>query len=80
MSSTHEVDYVLHDCFFAVGQAVGRPRQVDLDALAWWRQRYRDTFLRAMEAHENSWPGDRRRLTAVGRYLGQRALGDDRND
>jgi hypothetical protein len=73
MSAT-QVDYILHDCFFAVGQAVGRPRHVDLDALAWWRQRYREAFQRAMDEHANSWPGDRQRLTAVGRFLGQRAL------
>jgi len=74
MRPAQEVDYVLHDCFFALGQAVGLQRHVDFEAIVWWRTRYRDTFLRALTDHGDTWPDDRRRLTAVGRFLGQRAL------
>jgi hypothetical protein len=73
MSPTQEVDHILHDCFFALGQAIGLERQTDFEAIVWWRTRYRESFLRALIDHGNSWPDDRPRLTAVGRYLGQRA-------
>jgi hypothetical protein len=69
-----EVDYILNDCFFAVGQAIGTAKTLDPEAIAWWRTRYRAAFLHAMTASGNSWLRDRPRVTAVGRYLGQRAL------
>jgi hypothetical protein len=47
---------------------------LDYEALVWWRSRYRDKFLHAMLASGNSWERDRRRVTAVGRYLGQRVV------
>ncbi len=74
MAPQEEVDYILADCFFAAGQTVGSSRQLDYDALVWWRSRYRDKFLHAMLAAGNSWERDRRRVTAVGRYLGQRVV------
>lgn len=74
MSPAQEVDYILHDCLFAVGQTVGTEKRMDYDAVVWLRGRYRDRFLRAMEQNGNSWALDRNRVTAVGRYLGQRAL------
>jgi hypothetical protein len=74
MTPTHEVDYILNDCFFAVGQAVGTRKHLDLDAIVWWRTRYRAAFLHAMTSGGNSWVRDRERVTAVGRFLGQRAL------
>jgi hypothetical protein len=73
MTPAQEVDYVLHDCFLAVGQAIGPTRHVDPHALIWWRTRYRTAFADAMR-NGNSWQRDRDRVTAVGRYLGQRAL------
>lgn len=74
MTPAQEVDYILNDCFFAVGQAVGTAKHLELSAIRWWRNRYRDMFLRVMTENGNSWVADRNRVTAVGRYLGQRAL------
>jgi hypothetical protein len=73
MTPAHEVDYIVHDCFFAAGQAIGLDKQLDFDALVWWRTRYRRAFLDAIVRNGNSWTMDRRRVTAVGRFLGQRA-------
>jgi hypothetical protein len=74
MTPQQEVNYILHDCFFAVGQMIGPDRRLDFDAIAWLHARYRDRFLYAMTHLGNSWTRDRRRVTAVGRYLGQRVL------
>jgi hypothetical protein len=74
MTPAQEVDYILNDCFFAVGQAVGTRKSLDFEAIQWWRTRYRAFFLHAMTANGNSWLRDRHRVTAVGRFLGQRAL------
>lgn len=74
MTPVQEVDYILNDCFFAVGQAVGTQKSLEFDVIPWWRARYRAFFLRAMTVNGNSWVRDRDRVTAVGRYLGQRAL------
>lgn len=73
MSPSEEVDYILHDCLFAVGQGVGTTKTVDDAALAWLRSRYRAKFLFVMANNGNSWSKDRHRVTAVSRYLGQRA-------
>ena len=68
------VDYILSDCFLAVGQAVGTDRAVDFDVVIWWHHRYRRAFAGAMATRGTSWAADRDRVTAVGRYLGQRAV------
>lgn len=69
-----DLDYILSDCFLAVGQAVGPDKTVDFDTVMWWHQRYRRAFHNAMTTGGNSWAADRRRVTAVGRYLGQRVI------
>lgn len=74
MTPSQQIDYILNDCFLAVGQAIGTARSVDFEALEWWRTRYRVAFLNAMVRKGNSWEFDRDRVTAVGRFLGQRAL------
>jgi hypothetical protein len=74
MTPAQEVDYILNDCFLAVGQAVGTEKSLDFDVIQWWRARYRAFFLHAMTVNGNSWLTDRKRVTAVGRFLGQRAL------
>jgi hypothetical protein len=74
MTPTVEVGYILNDCFLAVGQALGSDRRLDSAAIAWWHRRYRHAFLHAMIQTGNSWRNDRSRVTAVGRFLGQRAL------
>ena len=68
------VDYILDDCFFSVGQAVGDRKEVEHSAVMWWRDRYREKFLRAMQAFGNTWMIDRHRVTAVCRMLGERAV------
>jgi hypothetical protein len=74
MTPDEEIDYILNDCFLAVGQAIGTERLLDFEAIEWWRARYRVAFLNAMTLKGNSWEKDRRRVTAVGRFLGERAL------
>ena len=73
MTPQQEVDYALHDCFFAIGQTIGRAKQLHYDAVVWWRTRYHEKFLHAMTVNGNSWIRDRDRVTAVARYLGERA-------
>jgi hypothetical protein len=74
MAPTEEIDYILNDCFLAVGQAIGTQKALDPEAIGWWRERYRVAFLNAMIRNGNSWERDRHRVTAVGRFLGERAL------
>lgn len=74
MTPQEQVDLILDDCFFAVGQIVGRQKRIDYEAVMWWRSRYRQRFLHALTVLGNSWARDRARVMAVGRYLGQRVL------
>ncbi len=74
MAEAEELDYILSDCFLAVGQAVGTAKTVDFDVVIWWHRRYRRAFHHAMTTESASWAIDRGRVTAVGRYLGQRAV------
>lgn len=72
MRGSTDVDYILADCFLAVGQAVGPGKTPELDTVIWWHRRYREAFSYAVTALDASWTEDRRRMTAVGRHLGQR--------
>lgn len=74
MTPSQQIDYILGDCLLAVGQAVRTEKTIDADAIRWWRERYRAAFLTAMASRGTSWARDRHRVTAVGRYLGERAL------
>ena len=74
MAPAADIDYILSDCFLAVGQAVGPNKAVDFNTVTWWHRRYRYAFSDAMTARGTSWAADRRRVTAVGRYLGQRVV------
>ena len=74
MAHAADLDYILSDCFLAVGQAVGFEKTVDFDTVIWWHRRYRRAFHHAMTTRGTSWAADRRRVTAVGRYLGQRVV------
>ncbi|MEQ1731881.1 MAG: hypothetical protein ABL982_26200 [Vicinamibacterales bacterium] len=73
MTPDQEITYILPDCFLALGQAVGTDTGLDFTTVVWWHERYRSAFLHAMHGKGNSWTGDRRRVTAVGRYLGLQA-------
>ena len=78
------VEYVLGDCFFAVGQTIGMRMTVDYDAVIWWHDHFRTKFLAAMRQHGNRWLQDReerdRGRMDVGRARGaaQRRTGVDR--
>ncbi|MCY4026691.1 MAG: hypothetical protein OXH75_10330 [Acidobacteria bacterium] len=68
------VAYVLVDCCFAVGQAMGMRTTVDYDAIVWWHDHFRAKFLDAMHCHGNRWIQDRENVTAIGWMLAERAL------
>ncbi len=68
------VDYILDDCFFAVGQGVNGVKTVQHPAIIWLREHFRTKFLDAMRNHGNTWLADRNRVTAVCRLLGRRAV------
>lgn len=72
MRGSTDVDYILSDCFLAVGQAVGPGKTLEPDTVIWWHRRYREAFHYAVTAFDASWSDDRQRMTAVGRHLGQR--------
>ena len=74
MAEAAELDYILSDCFLAVGQAVGTNKTIEFDAVTWWHQRYQRAFHHAITTRGASWATGRDRVTAVGRYLGQRAV------
>ncbi len=68
------VEYVLGDCFFAVGQTVGMRTTVDYDAVVWWHDHFRTKFLAAMRRQGNRWLEDRENVTGVGWMLAERAV------
>ena len=68
------VEYVLGDCFFAVGQTIGMRMTVDYDAVVWWHDHFRSRFLAAMRGQGNRWLQDRENVTAVGWMLAERAV------
>ena len=68
------VEYVLSDCFLAVGQSIGMRTTVDYDAIVWCHNHFRTKFLAAVRRHGGRWLHDRETVTAVGWMLAQRAL------
>ena len=74
MDRVADLDCILSDCFLAVGQAVGPDKVVEFETVTWWHRRYRQAFHHAMASRGTSWATDRQRVTAVGRYLGQRVV------
>ena len=68
------VQYVLADCFFAVGQTIGMRMTVDYDAVTWWHDHFRFKFRAAMHRNGNRWLEDRENVTAVGWMLAERAV------
>ena len=67
------VEYVVADCFFAVGQSIGMRTTVDYEAVAWWHDHYRTRFLDALR-RGNDWRKARENVTAVGWMLAERAV------
>ena len=68
------VEYVLGDCFFAVGQTIGMRTTVDYDAVVWWHDHFRTKFLAAMHRQGDRWLQDRENVTGVGWMLAERAV------
>ena len=69
-----QVDYIVDDCFFSVGQVVGMRTTVDYEAVIWWRDHFRAKFLAAMMAFGNRWLQDRSNVTSVAIMLAERAV------
>jgi hypothetical protein len=69
-----EVECILADCFFSLGQGVRDGKSVEHSAVIWWRDRYRAKFLGVMHAFGNRWMTDRSRVLAMCRMLGERAV------
>ena len=69
-----QVEYIVDDCFFTVGQVVGMRTTVDYEAVIWWRDHYREKFLAAMMAYGNRWMEDRSNVTGVAFMLAERAV------
>ncbi len=68
------VEFIVDDCFFAVGQAIGMRMTVEYDAVIWWHDHFRAKFLAAMSEFGNRWLVDRQNVTAVAFMLGERAV------
>lgn len=71
--SVPQIDAMVNDVLLAAGQGIGHDKPIDFDVVVWWRARYKAFFQHAITELGNSWEADRHRVTAVGRYLGQRA-------
>ena len=69
-----QVEYIVDDCFFTVGQVIGMRTTVDYEAVIWWRDHYREKFLAAMMAFGNRWMEDRSNVTGVALMLAERAV------
>ena len=54
MRGSTDVDYILSDCFLAVGQAVGPGKTLEPDTVIWWHRRYREAFHYAVTAFDRA--------------------------
>lgn len=68
------VEYIVDECLFAMGQAIGMRMTVDYDAVVFIRDHYRAKFLSAMHAFGNRWEQDRQNVTGVAMMFGERAV------
>ena len=66
--------FVLDDCLFALGQAVGTRTTLEYDALVWIRQHFHARFVRAILAFGNRWAEDRETVTGAAFMLAERAV------
>jgi hypothetical protein len=69
-----QVEFIVDDCFFTVGQVVGMRTTLDYEAVVWWRDHFRQKFLSAMMAFGNRWLQDRANVTSVAIMLAERAV------
>lgn len=67
-------NYVLDECMFVLGQAVGTRTTLDYDAVVWIRQHFHPKFVRAIGTFGDRWAEDRDNVTAVACMLGERAV------
>ena len=70
----HAVEYILDECFFALGQTIGMRTTIDYDAVMFIRDHFRVRFVAAMQAFGNRWSQDRQNVTGVAMMLGERAV------
>lgn len=68
------VNYILDDCFFAIGQGVQDRKTISHAAVIWWRDQYRQKALGTMVRYGNRWLQDRSRVTSTCRMIGARAV------
>ncbi len=68
------VEFIVDDCFFAVGQAIGMRKTMEYDAVVWLHDHFRAKFLNAMTEFGNRWMTDRDNVTAVAFMFGERAV------
>jgi hypothetical protein len=69
-----QVENILDECFFALGQVVGMRTTIDYEALNFIRDRFRVKFLAQMTTFGNRWEQDRSNVTSVVMMLGERAV------
>jgi hypothetical protein len=69
-----QVNYIIDDCFFTIGQIVGARKSLDYETVIWWRDHYRMKFLAAMRTFGDRWAADRHNVTAVAIMLAERAV------
>jgi hypothetical protein len=73
MQQHEEVEYILTECFIALGQNLG-DRQVTPEAAVFWRNRYHERFLATLSReHPRAWRDDRLNVLAKARSLGRKA-------
>lgn len=70
----HAVDFIVDECFFAMGQAIAMRMTVDYDAVVFMREHYRAKFLAAMKSFGNRWSQDRQNVTSVAWMFAERAV------
>jgi len=68
------VEFIVDDCFFAVGQSIGMRKTMEYDAVVWLHDHFRAKFLGAMTEFGNRWMTDRDNVTAVAFMFGERAV------
>lgn len=69
-----QVEGILDECFFALGQVVGMRTTLDYEAVILIRDRFRVKFLAAMTTFGNRWEQDRSNVTGVVMMLAERAV------
>jgi hypothetical protein len=73
VTPVEQVEYILTECFIALGQHVGE-RVVSPEAAAFWRDRYRERFLITLSRNRpRAWAEDRANVLTKAASLGRKA-------